>query len=476
MNLLENEQQIEKNKKTKTIMTIIIVLIVILVGVCIGLLVMISSVQQNTLKLNIDNKSISNFSEDIFLFEDGNMYISIKDFAKLVGYEAHNGDHKSESLTKCYIENSNEEAAFELNSNKISKVLATETNKEYFDIDEPVKMKNNKLYISIEGMQIGANCAIAYNESNKQITVFTIPYLVTYYTEKYNNAVVADDKADYSNKKALLYDMIVVMNENKKYGVIEGKTGKELIGTKYANIKFIESSKTFIVTTDEGKMGIAAENGDTKIEPNYDEIKQIDKDLNLYLVKNNKKQGVVNKNGNIVIHLEYDQIGVDITKFKDDEIKNQYLLFNKCIPVQRDKKWGLFDVNGKQIIPVVYDEIGCITNSQSNSLLIVPKYEGIVVGKDKKYGLIDSQGRELVPCILDSIYSITEGGENYYYMSQGETKFDVIDYIDTYVIKTEQNNNTNTQNNEISNETTTENNNTTPTNQISNSPANNNQV
>lgn len=455
MDLLENEQQIEKSKKTKVIMSIIVVMIVVLLCICIALLYMIYSVQKNTLKLNIDNKSITNFSEDIFLFEDNQMYIYIKEFAKLVGYEAHNGNHKSENPTQCYIENTNEEAAFELNSNKIYKTLVGEGDNEYFDISEAVKMKNNQLYVSIEGMQIGANCVISYNADNKQITVFTLPYLVTSYTGIYNNSAVAEQDADYSNQKALLYNMLVVTNENKKYGVI-ALDGSEIIGTKYTDIKFIESSKSFIVKTDDNKMGIVANNGVTKIEPNYDEIKQIDKDLNLYLVTNNRKQGVINQNGNIVVYLEYDQIGIDSVKFSSDEIKNQYLLFDKYIPVNRDRKWGIFDKNGRQVIPVEYDELGCAGSTGKNSTVVIPKYEAFVVGKDRKYGVIDSNKRELIPCILDSVYSITNAGEETYLMSQGENVQNVVDFIDTYVLKNEKNKEQeNNSKNETTNQTTT---------------------
>lgn len=478
MNLIENEELYAKNKKSKTIMIAIIVLIVLLLLVSIGLICMIFSIQKNTLKLNIDGKSISNISTDMFLFEDDTIYISVKDFAKLVNYQAYNGDHKSEDTTKGYISNEYEEASFSLNSNKLYKTLLPSTDNEYFDLEKPVKMQNDKLYISIEGMQIASTSAISYDNNNKQFTVYTLPYLVKFYTGKFNDSAIGDEKADFSNQKALLYNMIVVKNANEKYGVRD-LSGNEIIGTKYASIKFVESSKDFIVKTDDNKMGILSAEGSTKIQPDYDEIKQIDKDLNLYLVKNNNKYGVINQNGNIVIYLEYDKIGIDTTQFTSNNIKNQYLLFDNCIAVQRDKKWGLFDKTGKQIAPVDYDELGCIAGTQSNktnnNLLIIPKYEGIVVGKDKKYGLINSTGKLLIPCVLDSIYSITTSGQDSYYMIQGDKTLDVIEYLEKYVIKTETdintnniNENTTNQNNVSSNQV----NNSTATNTVANTTTN----
>ena len=431
MDLLENEQQVRKNKKTKIIMTIIIICIILLICLCAGIMYLIYDVEKNTTKLTIDTKTISKFSTDMFLIEDDTIYVSIRDFAELVGYKSYNGDYTSEGLTKGYIQNEYEEASYTLNSTKMYKKLLNSTDNEYYNLEKPVKIQNNKLYISIEGTQIATTCAISYDATNKQFTVYTLPYLVKYYTQKFADAAIGDEKADFSNQKALLYNMIVVKDttdentDEGKYGV-KGADGKEIIGAKYDSIKFIESTREFIVTTDNGKMGILSSTGKTKIVPSYDEIKQIDKNLNLYLVKNNNKYGVINQNGNTVIYLEYDQIGVDTTQFASNNIKNQYLLFDNCIPVQRDKKWGFFDKTGKQIVPLKYSEIGCVIGTEegnsNQNLLIIPEYEAIVVGTEKennkKYGLVNSLGEELIPCVLDSIYSVTTSGQDTYWMEQ----------------------------------------------------------
>jgi len=483
MNLLENEELNAKNKKSKTIMMIIIVCIILLVFLCIGIVYLMYDVKSNMTKVTINGKQIASFSEDMFLFEDDTIYISIRDFAKLVGYEVYNGDHTSEDVTKGYIQNEYEEASYTLNSNKIYKTLLSETDNEYYNLEKPIKMQNNKLYMSVEGMQIAATCVIAYDEENKQFTVYTLPYLATFYTGKFNDSAIGDEKADFSNQKALLYDMIVVKNANGKYGV-RSLDNKEIIGTKYASIKFIESTKEFVVTTDDKKMGILSSTGATKIQPDYDEIKQIDKDLNYYLIKNNNKYGVINRNGNVVIHLEYDQIGIDTTQFASNNIKNQYLLFDNCIPVQRDKKWGIFDKNGKQIVPMQYDELGCISGTQSgksnNNLLIIPEYEAIVVGvteKDKKYGIINSLGEVLIPCVLDSIYSITSSGQDSYYMVQKENTVEVLGWLERHGFKRPQTNienniEDNNEANVIANETTTNSVNTVPENTMTNNNAN----
>lgn len=450
MNLLENEEVNARDKKTKTIMTIIIVAILLLVVLCIILVCMMNNIQKNMLKINVDTKSITKVAEDIFVIEDNTIYVSIKDFAPLIGYEVYNGDHTSEDAKKGYIQNEYEEASFSLDSNKIYKTQINQSDNEYFDIEKPVKLINNKLYISAEGMQIAGNCAISYNQKNNQYTAFSLSYLAQYYTSKITDASIED----FNNQKALLYNMIIVKNANGNFGV-RSLDGKEIIGTKYASIKFVESSKDFIVTTSDRKMGILACDGSTKVQPTYDEIKQIDKDLNLYLVKNNNKYGVINQSGNTIIHSEYDKIGIDVAQFDKNDIKNPYLLFENCIPVQKDKKWGIYDKTGKLILPIEYDEIGCINTEKNNNLLVIPEYEVIIVGQNKKYGMYDKTGKVILPCVLDSVYLTINAGQKEYYMKQGESgEIEVINYLETYVLKP--NEEMNIVNNETTNTTVNE--------------------
>lgn len=103
MNLIENEEAIKRSKNTKRIMITIVVLIVILLVICFILLYMIAEVKKNTLKLTVDNKSTS-FNSDMFLFEDDNLYIAIKDFGQLLGYTPYNGDYKNRRYSETTTE------------------------------------------------------------------------------------------------------------------------------------------------------------------------------------------------------------------------------------------------------------------------------------------------------------------------------------------------------------------------------------
>ena len=456
MNLIENEEANKKSKNTKLVMMAIIILIAFLIGVSCYLVYLINDIQQNTLKLSIDNKSTS-FNNNLFVIENGKLYVAIKQFGQLMGYTPYNGDYKNhryfESTTDCYISNSKEIASYSLNSNEMYKKVVTNEDYEYFDLEEPVKLINGELYVTEEGMEIGTNSIIEYNQTANQIRVFSLDYLITFYASKFPNAEFVEEETDFNNRKALRYGMIVIKNEEEHFGVCNTE-GTEIIGTKYTGLTFKEDSQEFTVTTDEGTMGILSADGTTKIEPNYSEIKQISKELNYYLVCNNEKYGVINHNGNIVIHLEYDDIGIDENRFNSNGLDSPYIFFDNCIPVQQAGKWGMFNIKGEVLLPVEYDEMGCLLGTQTseigNNVIVIPQYEAIVVGKEEKYCIVSSTGRVYVPMILDSVYSQTVSGEDKYYMTftwpleetegteQVQYTYDVDQYFEEQVIGTPQ--------------------------------------
>lgn len=469
-----NNKPTQEQINAKKWMKIIGIILGLLLVVVIVLIVLMYYIQSTELKISVDGVSNTKLKSVLVFDENGKIYIPIRVFAQHVGYESYSGDYKqyAEDTTKCYVESTNEIASFTLGSNKIYKILKDgENSYEYFEIDEPIKIIGEQLYTTMEGAQIAFNISMSYNQEQNQVTIYTLPYLVTYYTTKFQNSGIADDKADFSNQKALLYNMIIVKNATGNYGV-QNLNGQEILGTKYSKVKFIESTKEFIVTTTENKMGIMSHEAKTKISPEYDNVKQIDKNSGLYLATNNKKQGVINSNGNIVIYLEYDQIGIDLNKYASDKIKNQYLLYDKCIPAKKNGVWDLFDKTGKRITKESYADLGCSTGSGSsnekntNNVLLIPEYEGIVVKKKSdsanSYGLIDSNGEKLLPTSLKTIYSTISEGEETYYGIYGNKVLNIISYIEKNVRpKQEKNDISSTQN---SNTTNKENNTITNTN------------
>lgn len=434
-----NYQPNNDQLKAKKWMKIIGIILVLLFFICIGLIVFMYYWDSTQLKITIDGKANANL-ESILLIRNGQVYVPIRKFAQFVGYESYSGDYKqyAEDNTKCYVQSTNEITSFTMNSEKIYKLLTKESDYEYFTINEPVEMINGALYISKEGAERAFNITFDYDQKQNKITIYTLPYLVTTYSAKFKNSAIAGDGNNFSNQKALLDNRLIVKNADNYYGVSD-LSGNEVLGTKYKSIKYVESAREFIVTTAEGKMGIMSYDATTKISPDYDQIKQIDKDAGLYLVKNSNKYGVINNAGNIIVYLEYDQIGVDSNRFNGNNIKNQYLLYDNCIPVKKGKLWGIFDKNGREILPIEYEDLGCSagagssTTQTANNILLLPDYKGIVVKKDGLYGMKDFEGRDLLPIALKTIYSTISAGEETYYMIYNDQVMNVITYIKTYV-------------------------------------------
>lgn len=420
MGIIVNDQETYKQNNSKKIIKIIIILLIILLIIAGAALAGIYYLRLKEFKVIInDERNLA--IENVFKIEDGKIYVAIKDIASFLGYTSYNGEYKeySEDKTKCYLKGQNEVVTYSLDSNIIYKSIISEkisennssitntltvanSDYEYYTLEEPVRLIDDKLYCSLQGIEIGTNVKMIYTEKNNTINIYTLDNLVKRYAIAVSD-MATDATYTFSNMKAVLYNYIIVKNDDNKYGVSKFENGKlqEVIGKKYAYIKFIEGSQEFIVLTDEGKMGIIKNDGTTSIEPIYDEIKQIEKDEKLYLVSNDKKYGIIKNDGEIVIYLEYDQIGVDSLQFSADNIENQYILYNKCIPVKKGDKWGLLDKKGNIIADFKYDSFGAIVDSSSqrtsNSFILIPEYEGIVAVENSAYTLINANGEVLIP-------------------------------------------------------------------------------
>ncbi len=452
MKIEDGKEYVPEKAKNKTI-TIISTLIAVTLLIVVSIVIIMLVTYKQNLSVNVDGQKVS-FSEDTFLFAEGtnDMYISIKDVAELVGYEAHNGEYKinSEDVSKMYVEakNGTETSSFFLNSTQISKVPPN-SDKDYenIQIENPVISYNGKLYVSEEGFSEGFNSLISYNQEENMIVIQTLPYLVEYYKANIANFGYSAISEDFNNQKALIYGMLVASKETTgKFGVVNTFTNKEVISPKYNKIEFIESSREFIITNSSEKVGIAYSTGETKINVLYDEIKSFDSKLGYYLVKSNSKYGVINSQEELVIHIEYDTIGIDSTEYPADRISNQYILCGELIPVCLNKKWGFFDTKGNKVSDPVYDEIGCIASETTDKVVdnaMVVGDSGVVVvathqiveapedeensrrNEDeneeknviKTYGGINVKGDLLLPIRFENVYSITSGGETTYYVT-----------------------------------------------------------
>lgn len=468
MNLIEESfNQEQKKDNSKKVAHIILAIIVILVIAIVGILIAIFYIQNTTLKVYLDGQISNTIKNLLIIEEDGTVYMPIRDIATQLGYKSYNGEYtdKSEDKSKCYVQCDDEVANFSLNSDKIYKLNTTKSssnsNYEYFIMDKPVKAIDGKLYATAEGIQKAFNITFSYDTETQRIVMYTMPYLIQYYGQKILDYGYAEISQDFNNKKTILDGRLIVKKDKNKnqYGVINADTGEAILEAKYDDIKYLSTSGDFIVTSNK-KVGIISKTGDMKVQLLYDDLQLMDTDAGLYLVKNENKYGVIDINGKTNIYIEYDEIGIDSSKFAKNDIKNNYILVNKLIPVRKDRLWGLFDLNGNKIVDFQYDSFGYIANSSGDAqnLLVIPDYDVIVACKDKKYALINSFGEELVKPMLDDVYMTISSGEKKYNMNFMDKTYDVPGYLDSINARTSHNQNSTNTENTTSNTTSNSNN------------------
>ena len=468
MNLIEESFQTKEEKKKKMATKIILGAIIVVVLVIVGIVSYLLYVQSTTLKLTLDGQANEKLKQLLVFEDDGTIYVPIKEVASYLGYDSFNGDYtdKSETQSKCYVQSDNEVANFTLGSNTIYKLDLTQNNGdyEYVHIKNPVKAINGVLYTTTEGIQEAFNVSFNYDQDANRITIYTLPYLVQFYTPYALDYGYAEISEVFANQKAILDGMLVVSND-RAMGVID-TDGKSLLEAKYNNITYLPSVGDFLVETNK-QVGVLSKTGQTKVDIIYNSITLMDSDAGLYVANRDNRYGVIDTNGVIKIYIENDQIGIDTSRFTQNNIKSKYLLADNLIPVKKGNYWGLFDTNGNQVVDFEYDSFGYIASNSRDaySLLVIPDYNVIVAGRDDKYTLLNSSGEMLFGLVADDIYMTISGGEKHYYISVNDNIIDAEEYLESRGIRNQ---------NSSSSSNTSSNSNTANSNNTSNSEQNNN--
>lgn len=470
MNLIEESFQQKEEKKKKRTKGIVLGAIIFVVLVIIAISCYLVYVQSTTMRLILDGQSNESLKQ-IILWKNGNIYFPIKDVANYLGYSSYNGEYsqRSEDQSKCYVQSENEVANFSLNSKTIYKLDLTTTGNDYetVEVEEAIFAEGGVLYASPEAVQKAFNVSIKYDQNANRIYIYTLPYLVQSYSPKVLDYGYTEISDVLANQKAILQNMLVVAKEdNSIYGVID-VNGNTILEPKYDDITYLPEIGDFMVEAN-GKVGILGSKGETKVQIMYDSIQLMDSDSGLYVASNNNKYGVIDLRGNIKIYIENDAVGMDITPFSQNNIKNKYILAGNLIPVKKGNLWGLYDISGKQVVDFEYDSFGYIakTNRDALNLLVIPDYEVLVACKDEKYILLNSIGEKLFNApIADDIYMTISGGQTHYYITVNNQTMDAEQYLDNIgVRKQSEGGNTNITNNQNNNQTNTQNTNNTQTN------------
>lgn len=472
MNLMEESFQNKEKKRKSKAPTIILISIIVLFIAIIVIAGYLMYIQNSQLRVFLNGQQNDKVKQ-LLLFEDDTVYVPIKEISSYLNYESFNGEYtdKSEEQNKCYVQSQNEVANFTLQSEEINKLdLTTNNNYESVYIKKPVIARNGILYVSSEGMEKAFNLKFEYNKDKNRIYIYTMPYLIESYTNQVLDYGYSGLDENFVNQKAVLQNLLVVNKENNKYGVIDSE-GNVLIEPKYDSITYIPSTETDFLVKANGKVGIISKSKETKVKLIYDNIELIDESTGLYVVEIDNKYGVIDKKGNIKIHIENDEIGIDISRFEQNNIKNKYLLVDNLIPVKKDNLWALYNKSGKQVTEFKYDSFGYIASNNKNAinLLMIPDYNVLVASKDKKYTLLNSSGEELMGIVADDIYMSINKGEKRYTIFANDKTYDAIAYLDAKGVSS---NASQKSSNSVDN-TSKENNNTTNGNKTKQNTTNN---
>lgn len=222
---------------------------------------------------------------------------------------------------------------------------------------------------------------------------------------------------------------IRINNENgTKYGVIN-QEGKKLIEEKYNYIEYLYDNY-FIVSNENGKLGIIDDKENIKIEINNDSLQKIqDMDLIQTTLTETKTTQIYSKtmekicemqnatveveDGNIKI---YNELEIKYLSKEGQELKNiQVYPNNKLFVKVEDKKYGFVDIDEKLVVDYQYDKA-----YEFNS------YGFAAVKKDGKWGAINDQGEEVIsptyelkeqsePSFIGRYYRVIYGFGEFYY-------------------------------------------------------------
>lgn len=451
----EVENQKIKTQKTKRMIIITIVLLLLLCSVIIALIAY-RIYNPTQITTYIDGVKVNNFDQILDFSTDENgetqIYIPIRDFASYLNsineefeYQTFKGDYnpKTEEEDKCYVLRDGYEVAMYTKKSKIIYKLNLQDKSDEYEeciTNKDIFENNGKLYTSVDGIEKGYNVAFSYDEKKKIIKIYTLDYMINVHSGALDKKQIANYgelsiSESYSNCKSIFEGLLIVKASNGKYGIVKADDYTSFVlEPQYDNINYVTDSATFLVESGK-KIGLFTKDGKRKIDLVYDKITSMGQDSKLYTVETNGMSGVVDENGKIIIYPEYNKIGIDVSNFSYNGVKNGYILLNTLIPVEQDDKWAFFDKNGKKISDgFKYKDIGCNSVKSGNNiypLLQIPEYNVIVVSDEEgKYAFIDTTGNDaILNFLFDEIYIKVSEGEESYWMTFRGKEYEVLKYL-----------------------------------------------
>lgn len=197
---------------------------------------------------------------------------------------------------------------------------------------------------------------------------------------------------------------------NLDWGLIDGKTGKEIIPPKYLTMNEFSEGLAWVQLDRKG--GYINTTGKVVIPIAYDAY-EMGNDFyeGTATVAKDGKYGVIDKTEKTLVPFKYqsigefsegiasvglsdkfgfvDKSGKEITPAKYDDVRR---FKNGFAKVSIAYKWGIIDKSGKEVIAVKYDDIHDFTNGLA------------CVGIGDNWGYVDTTGEEIIPLQFEKTY------------------------------------------------------------------------
>ncbi len=190
-------------------------------------------------------------------------------------------------------------------------------------------------------------------------------------------------KKSYDYVDTTLYrNSLISITDNKTpkhYGMLDIRTGKEIVPIKFESLTRTLFDDIFIIMED-GKKGIIYIDKASYhyiVKPQYQKLILVKVAPNLLRISTEEGYGLISEDGKFLLPMKYDKI----TPFNRIGLK-----------VELNKKFGAVNAEGKIYVPVEYISLSSYDNS---GYLIAKKVD--------KFGVLDNTGRVAVPFSYDKI-------------------------------------------------------------------------
>lgn len=322
---------------------------------------------------------------------------------------AQNGQYGVNKNDKSIISNEYQSIRYDATNH----VFVVEKSKKYGIIN-----LEGKLIVPVEYNQIDITGIYFYAENEQGTTVYN------------NNGTQANINPNVSilNTNNEKYKIRINNENGTKYGLIN-QDGKQLIEEKYNYMEYLYDNY-FMISGEDGKLGIVDNKGNIQIDAIYDSLQKIP---NTYLIQTTLSQNKITqiytrtmekicemkdatievKDNVIKISNESEEKYIDL---EGKELKNTQVYPSHSLFVAVEgNKYGFVDYNGNIKVNYQYDKA-----YEFN------EYGFAAVKKDGKWGCINEQGQEVIsptyeikdqkePSFIGSYYKVTYGYGEFYY-------------------------------------------------------------